>query len=158
MDELALKLFAILKEISLCCQDREVIQARAFGLTPAEARCLIALKLNTIHTTADLAGKLLVAKSRVTRILDGMVKKGLVTRREGLEDRRTCLVNLTPQGEKITEQYFDALLEVHREVLKTLPDKHRDAALKILESLFEAMDTVKTRLDREISAKSGKKH
>ena len=88
MDELALKLFALLKEISLCCQDREVIQAKTFGLTPAEARCLIVLKLNDIRTTADLAEKLFVAKSRITRILDGMVKKGLVTRSEGLEDRR----------------------------------------------------------------------
>ena len=156
MNELALKLFALLKEISLCCQDREVIQAKTFGLTPAEARCLIVLKLNDIRTTADLAEKLFVAKSRITRILDGMVKKGLVTRSEGLEDRRTCLVNLTPKGDKVTERYFDALLEVHKEVLRTLPARNRENTLDTLESLFKAMDAVKTSLDKNLTTKSKK--
>jgi len=40
-------------------------------------------------------------KSRVTRSIDGLVEKGLLTRKVNPEDKRKFLLSLTPQGEKM---------------------------------------------------------
>ncbi len=145
----AYHLFALLKEISTCCQDREVLQAKAHGLTPAEARTLVSLKLFEIRTTAELAEKLLVAKSRVTRILDGLVKKGLIRRLEDAEDRRKCLVKLTPKGERLMNRLFKDILAVHQELMNALPRERKEAFFICLESLLETMEEVKKRLDEK---------
>jgi DNA-binding MarR family transcriptional regulator len=149
----AYRLFALLKEISTCCQDREVLQAKTHGLTQAEARSLVTLKLFDIRTTAELSERLLVAKSRVTRILDGLVKKGLIRRIEDTEDRRKCLVKLTPKGERLMNRLFKDILGVHQELMDALPPERKEAFFLCLQSLVDTMEVVKKRLDEKIPKK-----
>lgn len=153
MNDPAFQLFSILKEISSCCQERELLQAKAKGLTPAEGRTLIALKLYNIRSTAELAERLFVAKSRVTRILDGLVNKGFVKRSEDTADRRKCLVQLTPPGIRLVNNLFDDILSVHRELMNSLPAERKDTFFVCLNSLRNSMNVVKERLSAEITEK-----
>jgi len=143
------ELYRLLREITICCQEREELQARAYGLTSAEARAMNVLLLSDIENTAELADKMLIAKSRVTRILDGLVKKGLVLRSESEVDRRLCLVFLTDEGRKIAQSLVTAILKVHKEVLSGLPKTERDHILKTVSSLYSAMLTVKNKLQND---------
>jgi DNA-binding MarR family transcriptional regulator len=47
---------------------------------------------------SDLAERLLLSRSGLTRRIDGLVKAGLVTRRSCPSDRRGALAQLTPAG------------------------------------------------------------
>lgn len=122
------------------------MQAKLHGLTTVEARTLVTMKLHHCRTTADLAEELFVAKSRVTRIMDRMVKRGFVTRSEDMDDRRRCLVHLTPKGTETTERLHSFIMSLHGEVLKSLPKNSRTETLTTLATLKDAMNSVRTRL------------
>jgi DNA-binding MarR family transcriptional regulator len=51
----------------------------------------------------DLAGRLHLSPSGITRRLDGMVKQGLVAREPSTDDRRVMLAVLTPKGKSLLE-------------------------------------------------------
>jgi DNA-binding MarR family transcriptional regulator len=51
----------------------------------------------------DLAGRLHLSPSGITRRLDGMVKQGLVAREPSTDDRRVMLAVLTPKGKALLE-------------------------------------------------------
>jgi DNA-binding MarR family transcriptional regulator len=147
MDSKPYQLFTILKEITECCQEREVTQAKMNGCTVAEARCLLTIKLDQCRTTADIAEKMCVAKSRVTRIVDGLVKKKLLSRWQDPKDRRICVVKFTEKGVETTEKLMFMTLQLHGEVLENLPEGYRDNVLDFLGTLRETMRSVKTRLE-----------
>ena len=122
------------------------METKFHGLTTVEARNLVTMRHRHYRTTADLAEGLFVAKSRVTRIMDRMVKRGFVTRSEDVDDRRRCLVHLTPKGIETTERLHSFIISLHDEVLKTLPRSTRAETLTMLAALKEAMNSVQTRL------------
>lgn len=147
MDSKAYRLYVILKEINECCQDREVMQANMNGCTIAEARCLLTIKLDKCRTTSEIAEKMCVAKSRVTRIVDGLVKKKLLSRWQDPKDRRVCVVKFTVTGVETTEKLINMTLQLHNEVLEKLPEGYRENVLDFLGTLRETMRSVKTRLE-----------
>ena len=59
MNSDAYRLFKTLKEITECCQEREVTQAKINGCTVAEARCLLTIKLDQCRTTSEIAEKMM---------------------------------------------------------------------------------------------------
>ena len=84
-----------------------------------------------------------VVKSRVTRIIDGMVRRKLIQRVKDPEDSRITLLSLTPNGQdKLNE--INAFLEgIHLEVLSQLAPEQRKAMLTNLELLKGSMEAVK---------------
>ena len=147
MDSQSYRLYSILKEITECCQEREVTQAKMNGCTTAEARCLITIKSDQCRTTADIAEKMCVAKSRVTRIVDGLVKKKLLSRWQNPKDRRICVVQFTEEGMETTDKLMSLTLLLHEEVLDKLPVNYRANVMDFLETLQNSMQSVRTRLE-----------
>jgi len=148
MESSAERLYTILREIVECCQEGHAIQAQQFGLTTAEARALVAIRFHNCQTTADLAEALFVAKSRVTRILDGMVAKSLIQRSEHADDRRLCSIRLTKKGTETTSGLMAFILELHKDVLSSLPSAERAETLTKLATLNNAMHSTRERLRR----------
>ena len=146
MNNRAYRLYRLLKEITYCCREREAVMAKRLGLKEAETRALMAIKMDHCKTSADLADTLNVARSRITRILDGLVKAGLVKRSEDKSDRRIAIIDLTNKGEEATERLTGFTLQLHEAVLNTLPEGMRGKTLAVLGSVREAMDSVKSRM------------
>jgi DNA-binding MarR family transcriptional regulator len=146
MEFQAERLMIVLREIAECCREGEEIQARAHDLTPSEARALVAIKFQRCATTADLADALFVGKSRVTRILDGLVRKGLMERSEHSDDRRLCTIRLTADGRKVTTKLLTFVRRLHEDVLSLLPPDSQTETLESLSRLKEAMHSVRARL------------
>lgn len=59
---------------------------------------MLAFLSNGEHAATRLAEHLAVSKPSVTALVAGLVDRGLVERRHGVEDRRTVLHGLTPAG------------------------------------------------------------
>jgi len=79
-----------------CCQERMQYQCERFQLPDAEFRCLGMFGEERYLTAKSIAHRMNVVKSRVSKIIDGLLKKGLIQRIKDPEDSRVHLLSLTP--------------------------------------------------------------
>jgi DNA-binding MarR family transcriptional regulator len=134
--ELILKLFQ-------CCQERMQYQCERFGLPDAEFRCLMLFGEERYLTAKGIALKMNVVKSRVSKIIEGLLKKKLIQRIKDPEDSRISLLSLTPQGNKKLNDINGFLKEVHYEVLTQMEPDQRKTVLTNLDILKASMEAVK---------------
>ena len=126
-----------------CCQERIQYQSERFGLPDAELRCLKLFDTERYLTAKGIAIRMNVVKSRVTKIVDGLVRKGLIMRIKDPEDSRITLLSLSPKGQAKLNAINEFLSEVHLEVLNRMAPEHRTHILSNLELLKTAMQSVK---------------
>ena len=75
-----------------------------FQISPEEWGMLLNLWQQDGWTPTELADQTIRDRTTVTRLIDGMVKKNLVTREIDPDDRRRSLILLTPHGKSIQQQ------------------------------------------------------
>jgi MarR family transcriptional repressor of emrRAB len=109
----------------------------AGGASPAAA--LVALYGTSAGGTIDsLAGRIGLSHSGAVRLVDRLVRDGLVERRRGADQRSASLV-LTPSGRRAARKVLarrDANLQV---LLGLLTDDQRAAAVELVEALLGAV-------------------
>lgn len=88
---------------------------------------------------SKLADMLAVSRPSVTAVVDGLVDRGWVERRESPEDRRRVLHQLTPAGRATLERSTDELGTCLDGVLEHLDAAERSRALDGLELLSTGM-------------------
>jgi DNA-binding MarR family transcriptional regulator len=76
----------------------------ADGLTAARASALSVLAFGGPQRPGDLARRERVAAPTMTRIVDGMVRDGLVQRSPSPTDRRALILEATPRGRALIER------------------------------------------------------
>ncbi len=76
---------------------------RCAGLTLADnlVLCQVAMAPGKRLRMVDIAGLLTIGKSAVTKTVDRLEERGLITRERDRSDRRTVYAALTAEGEKI---------------------------------------------------------
>ena len=79
-----------------CCQERMQYQCERFELPDAEFRCLSLFGQERYLTAKSIAHRMNVVKSRVSKIIDGLIKKNLIQRTRDPEDSRVQLLSLNP--------------------------------------------------------------
>jgi len=84
----------------------------------------------------DLADRLQLSPSGLTRRLDGLVKAGFVTREPSIDDRRVMLATLTPAGFAALEKAApDHVASVRRHIFDHLDSDQVDALASIFQSI-----------------------
>lgn len=129
-----------------CCQERMQYQCERFGLPDAEIRCLLLFGEERYLTAKGIAYKLNVVKSRVTKIVDGLIRKKLIQRVPDPEDSRIVLLSMTPKGQAKLKEINQFMLDFHSQVLETIHPNQRGDLLNNLELLRISMEAVKERL------------
>jgi DNA-binding MarR family transcriptional regulator len=137
------KLRNLITEMNKCCEDRHLIEKKKFALPIAEMKCIVLFKEEKYLTVKGIAIKLGVAKSRVTKLIDNLSRKGLVNKIDDPEDARIKLISLSPKGKALVGdiQAFQELL--YEEILIQFDGQARKNLLTDLEMLRSAMDVVK---------------
>ena len=133
----------LVSELFRCCQERMQYQSEKFQLPDAEIRCLLLFGEDRYLTSKGIAYKLNVVKSRVTKIVDGLVHKNLVQRIRDPEDSRVTLLSLTLEGQKKVNSITEFLEYVHQETLRQMTVDQRKAVLSSLDLLRSSMKAVK---------------
>ncbi len=117
--------------------DKEI--ETTFGLTSARIFTLLAFNTSEIMKMKELSNSLSLTSSTMTRMIDNLVKEGLVERGHEPRDRRLVIVKLTNEGKKLTdnikvykEKYFKSVMENVES-----DGKEMASSLKILISAFE---------------------
>lgn len=77
------------------------------GLTPAQYAALSLLWERDERSLKELAVGIHCTQATMTTIVDGLERKGLVSREPNAEDRRSLLVGLTPEGAQLQESTPD---------------------------------------------------
>jgi len=138
--ELILKLFQ-------CCQERMQYQCERFGLPDAEFRCLMLFGEERYLTAKGIGLKMNVVKSRVSKIIEGLLKKKLIQRIKDPEDSRISLLSLTSEGHQKLNLINEFLNDVHHQVLLQIAPDQRKTVLTNLDILKASMEAVKEMME-----------
>ena len=141
-----LRLQGLIGEMVKCCDDRKLYESQKFSLPYAELKCLMLFGGERYLTVKGIAQKLDVAKSRVTKIVNGLIVKNLVRSIYDPNDSRVKLISLTPAGQKKWEGITSFQKEVHRKILLQMAPDERKHVLSNLELLRASMEAVKEQL------------
>mgnify|MGYP002725919742 CR=1 FL=1 len=126
-----------------CCQDRLQFQSQKFELPDAELRCLMLFENERYLTSKNISLTMNVGKSRMTKIISGLLNKGLIKRIKDPEDFRVSLISLTPSGKDKLSRIRLFQDELHRVVLSQVDDGQRKRLLTTLDLLKACMETGK---------------
>ncbi|MCF8038512.1 MAG: MarR family transcriptional regulator [Desulfohalobiaceae bacterium] len=141
-----LKLKELIYEIVKCCEDRRIYENQKFGIPYAAVQCLLLFRDERYLTVKTIALRLEVAKSRVTKLINGLIDKNLVKRIDDPQDSRVKLISLTPEGREKVREIETFHFELHNKLLKRIHPHEREGLLACLENLKYYMDAVKQEL------------
>ena len=141
-----LRLKDLIKEIIDCSEGRKLYETQKFDLPYAELNCLLLFIGERYLTVKGIAQSLEVAKSRVTKLINGLISKGLVESVDDPNDARVKLIRLTSAGERKAAIIEDFHREIHQKILEQFSVKERKNIISNLEILRSAMEAVKEQL------------
>ena len=133
----------LITKLFQCCQERMQYQCERFQLPDAELRCLGLFGEERYLTAKGIALKMNVVKSRVSKIIEGLLRKKLIQSIKDPEDSRVILLSLTPHGQKKLNEINKFLNDLHGQVLSQMAPDQRQAMLTNLDILKASMEAVK---------------
>lgn len=136
-------------------RDRQAICCH--GISVSQYYALEALDESRKLTMGELATQLYLTVSTMTRIIDQLVARNLVSRWVDSEDHRVCDVALTQLGQSLLDEIRGELLEIEKGILSKIKPDHRETVLFALKELSKALDQwgVKAAIGK---CKTGGKH
>jgi DNA-binding MarR family transcriptional regulator len=105
---------------------------RQFDLTPAQFDVIATLGNTHGLCMGEIGEKTLITKGTLTGVIDRLIQKQLVVRETPADNRRSVMVQLTPQGEEVFEQVFPE----HIAHLKERFEKLEPSELELLKVLL----------------------
>jgi DNA-binding MarR family transcriptional regulator len=91
-------------------------------------------------TMNELAEKMYLSISTVTRVVEELVKKGYVQREEDPADRRIRVIDLTDEGKAVFETCWRNVFESEKAILLNFPAQQRDMLINFLTQLNQAVN------------------
>ncbi|NNG27975.1 MAG: MarR family transcriptional regulator [Ignavibacteriaceae bacterium] len=122
------------------CQEKEVRLAEVHGLTQAEFRCLRLFGKDENLNNKQIAERMKLSPSRLTRIIDGLVKKEYINREIDPNDRRNMRVTLSKKGKLLVQQLNKAYVDIHNEILEDIEESQHEALITAMEHLLSALE------------------
>ena len=81
----------------------------------------------------EIASRMITRDPDITRLLDRLEKRGLISRRRESKDRRWVMAQITPEGLKLLAGLDEPVQAVHRKQLGHLGRKRLGALTELLE-------------------------
>ena len=130
-----------LGRLRVALEDAYTRASRELGLTPQQAELLCAARSSS--AVGDLAAALRCDRSNVTRLVDRAAKHGFVRRRDGEDDGRVTIVELTPKGRRLAKRFMERLEAGTRPVRTAWSDERQRTAGEILTEIADALDSAR---------------
>lgn len=121
------------------CQEKEARLAEEHNLLEAEFKCLRLMGSEESLNNKDIAEKMNLSASRITRVMDGLVKKEFVLREINKDDRRNMKITLSRRGKNLTNKLNKAFIEIHKEILEEIESSQHESLLMAMENLHSAV-------------------
>jgi len=115
-------------------------------LTPGRRQAILMLDRGELRM-GELARRLGLEVSTVTRLVDKLEHAGLAERRAGAADRRSITVALTAEGRQVAERLRESRAKFMAEVLEVLEPAERRELVKLMAKVSSALGE---RTEREV--------
>ena len=122
------------------CQEKEAWLAEKHRLFQAEFRCLRLMGSEGSLNNKNIAERMNVSPSRVTRIMDGLVKKGYMQREINKGDRRNMKISLSRRGKILTNKLNKAFVNIHSEILQDIDVAQHEPLITAMKQLHLAIE------------------
>ena len=136
----------LIEEILHCCKERTSHLSKKFDIPEAELRCLMLFGEERYLTAKGISQKLDVAKSRVTKIINGLIHKNLVESTDDPNDARVKLIGLTQEGQRKSKELGAMVTDLHQRLLLEFEPEQRKMVISCLEVLRSSMEAVKNQM------------
>lgn len=113
---------------------------RTLGLTMSQFDVLATLGNTQGLTCGEIGEKTLMVKGTLTGVLDRLEKKGLLGRHENPQDKRSVLVALTPEGERVFQKVFPQHLAYLAPAFARMGQPAQEELRRLLAILRQALE------------------
>ena len=97
------------------------------------------LQENKPVSMKEIAAYMKVSHSRITHLMDSLLKKTYITRTSGTDDRRVYFAEITPAGIEIAGVYKTKNIDMFEDFLQKLPKEQIEPIYHALEYWLEAL-------------------
>lgn len=132
-----------LRRITRAADIHSHLLQRDFGITGPQLSTLRVVKRMQPVSTGALAREACIGYATLTGILDRLEERGMVTRNRDPADRRTVILNMTAEGEKLLTTAPSLLQSRLRDELLRMPQKEQSALLNTLLRVASLMESEK---------------
>lgn len=108
------------------------------GVSVSQCYVLETLHRNGPMPMQQLAKKMHLSISTITRVVEPLVKQKFISREEDPNDHRVRVMKLTKTGENIFLQTWNKVFESEKIILENFPEEHRDMLVEFLKKLNKA--------------------
>lgn len=122
------------------CQQKEAGFASRFDISVASFRCLRHLHEHQEATVKQLAENMNLSSSRLTRIIDRLVKNEFVIRTEHKSDRRIFIISLTQRGKELAEELYDNFNKLHENIFSSIPVSKQKNIIESVKEMLNSLD------------------
>lgn len=116
--------------------------AKEHDMTLPRARALFLLSNHKCMTQTELAAALEIETPTLVRLIDGLEKQGLVTRRVVEGDRRAKHILLTEAAHGQVEELQQVAELLRIKILKDLTEQDLDEGLRIMQLILKNMEAI----------------
>ena len=128
----------LIRRLNLLNRDQKV----CYGLTLPQCGAVETLYRRGKLPMKDLSQEMGVTISTMTRVIDILVRDGIVTRKENPDDRRKVCIGLTGNGRMLALKLQKCSLDYSREILNLIPLGEQILVLNSLELLNRAIESM----------------
>ena len=140
-DEIQRLTYDLVHYYAICDQ----VSVQQLEVTASQGYILLAISEVESISMNDLSIKMRLANSTMTRMVDQLVQKGMVSRAADNQDRRIVLIQLTKHGQDVRTGLKQTLQDFFSQVLGELSEDQRGEILHSLETLNQSiMRTLKS--------------
>jgi DNA-binding MarR family transcriptional regulator len=118
-------------------------EVRPLGATLQTWRVLAALHEQDGRRMGDLSETTSIEVSTLTRLVDGMEKKGLVARRRAEQDARVVMLHVTAAGRRLTGRILPIAQRYERVALAGFDEREAATLKAALRQLYANMDKLR---------------
>jgi DNA-binding MarR family transcriptional regulator len=118
------------------------VYVRKYG-PPANAwKILAVLNKYKVQSASELKTHSTLEMDKITRIVDNLVERGFVVRKQDQLDRRRVVIRLSPAGKRLARYLEDAIAAMEYEFLGALTATERRTFYELLEKLKARADQI----------------
>ncbi|HHV61963.1 MAG TPA: MarR family transcriptional regulator [Firmicutes bacterium] len=141
----SIRLRRLLVELVRAVQLLEKSEVGCCGVTLSQCHLLLEISSRKEGETSlsELTAALGLDLSTVSRVADGLVRRGLLKREADPWDRRRLALFLTNTGRELVETINRGMNEYVQEILRQIPTEKRQVVLEGLDLLVEATKKLK---------------
>ncbi|MCK4719844.1 MarR family transcriptional regulator [bacterium] len=114
-----------------------------FYLSPQQSYVLTVVKSEGKISPGEVAKKLRLEKSHLTKIVNSLVKFGAIDKLSDDRDRRRMVLSLSGKGEKIFRELDQASIESYMKLMEKVPEGEREKVIHSIEVLLRAMQKLR---------------